>query len=234
MDFREKIFTLIELLVVIAIIAILAAMLLPALNKARTTAQRTKCLGNLKQIGLAGMSYSGDFGDRLPPAQAGNESKGNIWNYHLLPYLGINQDPAGPGDKKYLYETIYHCPNTGFPSTNMQAGLNYAENFRIAGTVSFSSSNPEVGVVEGTSLSKLKSPSSKLIFAETNIANRVMSVIFDNAFDSAFVNTPTQVYYCMTLTTKYHGVANVAWADGHASSEKDSVDLRNGTTYIKP
>lgn len=65
---RQQIFTLVELLIVIAIIAILASMLLPALNKARLKAQGTACVSNLKQIGTAFSMYDGDNNGWYPRA----------------------------------------------------------------------------------------------------------------------------------------------------------------------
>lgn len=111
-------FTLIELLIVIAIIAILAAMLLPALQQARERGKSSKCVSNLKQLGMAAMLYTSDNHDYLPPAYGGytanTSERGCTWASLIMQYCNMKYTKG-----LTRIGTVYHCP------TDVSSVLNY-------------------------------------------------------------------------------------------------------------
>jgi prepilin-type N-terminal cleavage/methylation domain-containing protein/prepilin-type processing-associated H-X9-DG protein len=105
---RQSGFTLIELLVVVAIIAVLAAMLLPSLQRAKEAGKSVICVNNLRQLYLANLNYASDYNDYVTPYNDRNSPLYSVigmltWPFKLMPYLGYRGTA-----EQYWYDTYNH------------------------------------------------------------------------------------------------------------------------------
>ena len=170
-------FTLIELLVVIAIIAILAAMLLPALAKAKSKAQAIKCASNMKNWGYATVMYLGDFNDRLPPFGDNSQNYNqDFWHMKLAPYVArrIQQNVLFTYTEAYTNE-LRRCPGGSYsaPANYKGAWSPTVWNCWIGANFGVSINNPLSGVFHyldfspPLNVSRIKKPADAMMFMDT-------------------------------------------------------------------
>ncbi|OQA83965.1 MAG: putative major pilin subunit [Lentisphaerae bacterium ADurb.Bin242] len=209
-------FTLIELLIVISIIAILAAMLLPALNKARKKAQGVACQANLKQLSTAFMGYTVDSNDYMPPALLNRNGLDNFsgmydsvngaitWMASLYPYLGIRKTVYGM-PPKYAKNSVYLCPSILRHNSTYQ---DYGYNALLFGCAL----NTDGNMYDWGSNKHLQKI-SRVNFASQSI------MLADNWGNSTTERDSGYFLFDGVKTCYRHSRrANTAWADGHVSA----------------